>query len=107
MAARKRKKNKGLPPTRPRIVATFLPLLLLLLVLLARAAQLQFVDHPKLEGFMQRIQPTTIEVARTNRGIIFDRNGRELAVNVPVESIYIDPYSFKKNEKRLSQPKKD
>lgn len=37
-------------------------------------------------------QQTTIEAVPVKRGIIFDRKGRELAINVKTESVYLDPY---------------
>lgn len=89
--------GKGLPRTGPRILLCFLPLILLFSALMGRAMQLQLLPHPQLERFMRRTMPSTMTLAQTNRGIIFDRNGRELAVNISLKSVYIDPLLFKEN----------
>ncbi len=57
--------------------------------LIARAAYLQVVDPDKLvaEGDNRTLRVKSDDALR---GMITDRNGEELAVSVPVESIYAD-----------------
>jgi len=57
--------------------------------LVARAAYLQVIDPEKLieEGDSRTLRVKSDTVLR---GMIFDRHGEELAVSVPVESIYAD-----------------
>lgn len=57
--------------------------------LVARAAYLQVIDPDKLieEGDSRTLRVKSDAVLR---GMIFDRHGEELAVSVPVESIYAD-----------------
>jgi cell division protein FtsI (penicillin-binding protein 3) len=57
--------------------------------LIARAAYLQVIEPDKLieQGDLRSLRVKSDEVLR---GMITDRNGEELAVSVPVESIYAD-----------------
>ncbi len=95
MPKRFRRPYRTRPRIGPRIVVAFVPLTLAFTLLILRSAQLQFMQQPKLERFMQRAQPSSITIAQHNRATVFDRHGRELAVNVPVKSLYIDPLRFK------------
>ncbi|MAG77230.1 MAG: peptidoglycan glycosyltransferase FtsI [Colwelliaceae bacterium] len=59
-------------------------------VLMARAAYIQVIepDMLKKQGDMRSLRTASSQV---QRGSILDRNGRELAVSVPVETVWADP----------------
>lgn len=63
---------------------------LMFIILSIKLINLQFVDSNKLsrEGDYRSLRVQKIE---TSRGIISDRMGRLLAINVPVDSLCIDP----------------
>ncbi len=58
--------------------------------LMARAAYIQVIepDMLKKQGDMRSLRVTTMQV---ERGSITDRNGHELAISVPVETVWADP----------------
>lgn len=62
-------------------------------VIVFRAVQLQMEQHPNLRGVAQQQYHAVIPVVR-KRGKILDARERELAVNVPVQSIFADPTSI-------------
>ncbi len=75
---------------RIRIYVTGICFLLVLGVIFLRAYQLQIVEGSKLsslakEGYTGRV------IFTTQRGSIFDRNGKELAVSIEVGSVYSYP----------------
>lgn len=62
----------------------------LLLALTARVVLLQTVQR---DGYYQASvdQRTRVNIVRATRGVIFDRNGNELALSVPSTTVYADP----------------
>ncbi len=58
--------------------------------LLTRVAYLQIIAPEKLvkEGDMRSLR---VQEVATSRGMISDREGRQLAVSVPVNAIWADP----------------
>lgn len=73
-----------------RFYLVFVVIGLIYLALLARAAYVQIVepDMLKEQGDMRSLRTTSSDV---QRGSIYDRNGDELAISVPVETIWADP----------------
>lgn len=61
-----------------------------LLALTARVVLLQTVQR---DGYYQASvdQRTRVNIVRATRGVIFDRNGNELALSVPSTTVYADP----------------
>ncbi|WP_432206876.1 peptidoglycan D,D-transpeptidase FtsI family protein [Idiomarina aquatica] len=59
-------------------------------VLIARAAYIQVISPERysMQGDMRSLRSASLSV---QRGMIVDRNGRELAVSVPVETVWADP----------------
>lgn len=59
-------------------------------VLMARAAYIQVISPERYseQGDMRSLRSSSLSV---QRGMIVDRNGRELAVSVPVETVWADP----------------
>jgi len=89
--ANKRNKAKQKPST---VAWRFYVVLAVVLViygsLMARAAYIQVIepDMLKKQGDMRSLRTAESKV---QRGSILDRNGRELAVSVPVETVWADP----------------
>ena len=71
-------------------------------VLVARAVQLQLLDHEFLskQGDSRHIR---IEKLSAHRGMITDRNGEPLAVSTPVDSIWANPSELLKATDRLPE----
>ena len=61
-----------------------------LVVLLARVADLQLINHPMLEHEADQRSLRTVTLP-TNRGTLLDRNGETLALSVPSRDIIADP----------------
>jgi len=55
-----------------------------------RLADLMIIDHKRLTEKAQQ-QHIKVEDIQVRRGTIFDRKGRELALNLELESLYCDP----------------
>jgi cell division protein FtsI (penicillin-binding protein 3) len=55
-----------------------------------RLADLMIIDHKRLQEKAQQ-QHIKVEDIQVRRGTIFDRMGRELALNLDLESLYCDP----------------
>ena len=75
-------------PRRLLLLAVFLLLWAGLIGL--RLIQLQIVEYGELLERAQRQQQRTIEVA-PRRGIVYDRNGQELAMSITVDSVFAVP----------------
>ncbi len=63
------------------------------LIVAYRLTDLMLFDHERLARRAQQ-QHTAVEDVQVRRGIIFDRMGRELALNLDLESLYCDPKTF-------------
>ena len=61
-----------------------------ILVIVARLTMLQVVHYGEWVQRAQRQQQRTVEIS-PQRGIIFDRNGQELAMTVQVDSVFAVP----------------
>ncbi|HEV2341100.1 MAG TPA: penicillin-binding transpeptidase domain-containing protein [Candidatus Acidoferrales bacterium] len=59
-------------------------------VVLARLTYLQLFSYQEYLTRANRQQERIIEISPT-RGVIYDRNGRELAMSIPVDSCFADP----------------
>lgn len=95
MTANKRKKTaQNLIPWR--FVVMCIAMVLALFTLVARAAYLQIIEPDKAreENAKRTVRVEKLEV---QRGMIFDRQGKELAVSVPVVSVYGDPKAIDKS----------
>lgn len=67
-------------------------------IVLLRLADIMLVNHGRFyeRAKMQQIKGENIQV---RRGVIFDRHGREMAVNLELESLYCDPLEVVSPEK--------
>lgn len=84
-----------------RLSALLIFFLILTLIVIVRLADLQIIRHKRYKEKAQEQRKRIIRLA-TDRGDIFDRNGRILATSVDTYSIYINPRVFK-DYKRLSE----
>ncbi|WP_413453724.1 penicillin-binding transpeptidase domain-containing protein [Erwinia persicina] len=75
-------------PVRFRLVC--LGVMVCLVVLLARVADLQLINHPMLEKQADERSLRTVTLP-TNRGTLLDRNGEALALSVPSRDVIADP----------------
>ncbi|MCQ4095528.1 penicillin-binding transpeptidase domain-containing protein [Erwinia persicina] len=75
-------------PVRFRLVC--LGVVVCLVVLLARVADLQLINHPMLEKQADERSLRTVTLP-TNRGTLLDRNGEALALSVPSRDVIADP----------------
>ena len=73
-----------------RLYALLLLFALAAVTLLARAAQLQFMDNDFLQDQGEARFLREVDIP-TTRGIISDRNGEPLAVSTPVDSVWVHP----------------
>ncbi len=71
------------------------------IVIIVRLADIMILNHKK---FLERARKQQIgaEEIQVRRGTIFDRRGKELALNVEVESLYVDPAEMTSPEKTAS-----
>ena len=90
-APRRSKSGRELLVQR-RMNKTLLVCFLLLTAVFLRVGYLQVVkaDHYQKASLDQRMRDNTIKAAR---GVIFDRNGNELALSVPSITVFADPRS--------------
>ncbi|MCG9757566.1 MULTISPECIES: peptidoglycan D,D-transpeptidase FtsI family protein [Pseudoalteromonas] len=70
-------------------------MLTVFMTLVARAAFLQVIEPDKAIAENEK-RTVRVEKLNVQRGMIFDRNGKELAVSVPVVSVYADPLAIDK-----------
>jgi penicillin-binding protein 2 len=84
------------PPSRARFAAASLVAALLFSVLAARLFQLQVVEGARYAA--RAVAARTLEVPiRAPRGLIFDREGRPVAVNTPSWTLYARPADLPKD----------
>ena len=97
MAVNRRNKHREPVGTRWRFYTAVVLLFGVFSVLIARAAYIQVIspDAFSLQGDMRSLRSSSVAV---QRGTIVDRNGRELAVSVPVETVWADPKRIAERE---------
>lgn len=80
----------GFPGFGGRLVALALGAALWAVVIFCRLVQLQVVSYHSYRSMAERQQQRTVALAAA-RGTVFDRNGKPLAISVPVDSVCINP----------------
>src|SRR4051794_7653704 len=75
---------------KSRIIFVFVMICFFWTVLILRSAYLQIMPNEKLSRLHARQFNTVVEL-NPRRGIIYDRNGVELAASVAAHSLYADP----------------
>ncbi len=68
-----------------------------------RLADIMLVNH---QWFLDKARDQQIkkEIVPVRRGIIFDRKGRELAINLDTESVYCDPAEITSPDRVAAAP---
>ena len=87
---------------RKRVAGLFLIITVIMMGLLGRLLYLQFYKSAWLSenAVDQRIREIPVEA---KRGIIYDRNGRELAISVSSESVYAIPAEIQNYEETAAK----
>jgi cell division protein FtsI/penicillin-binding protein 2 len=96
--ARHRPRRSGPPPARPgtaasprrRLVALLVVLLLAWALVGARLTQIQVVSNDRYIAVGESQRVHTVHLS-AERGSIFDREGRDLALSVPQKTVWADP----------------
>ena len=85
------------PILKARFTGLMIACMVLASLMITRAAYIQILSHPKLEAMAKR-QYTSKAYIKPQRGIITDRKGEPLAVNIEAKSLAANP--LKINNKR-------
>lgn len=83
--------------TKIRLLVVLGAFTALMLALLGRAFWIQILMGEQYQKASTRQQFKTQTIS-SNRGMIYDRNGNELAINIPVVTISVDPTQLKTSE---------
>lgn len=75
---------------KSRLLIVFMGLIFLWTLMILRGAYLQIIPNQRLASLQKRQFATTVEVTG-RRGLIVDRQGRELAASVAAQSLFADP----------------
>ena len=99
------KKTKGVGQlNRGRITLGFALIGIIFILLSIRLAKIMIVDADELtqKAISQQTMDATIEA---KRGIIYDRNGRELATSSICYTLYVFPgnFTFEKTDKEIEE----
>lgn len=91
------RRRAGRNESRRRAIALLLAFGLLFLVVVVRLADVQVLRSDRFVSYgeTQRIEPITLPASR---GTIFDRNGNDLAISIPRQSVFADPRLVTKPE---------
>jgi cell division protein FtsI (penicillin-binding protein 3) len=95
--ANRNRAARGIPLKRARFWLVCLFFLLWLVAICSRLFWLQIVRHKEFVERAQKQQQRTFEVA-PRRGVLYDRNLRELAMTVQADSIYAVPNEIEDNQ---------
>lgn len=83
-------------------------LVIFLLVILGVTAKLgyeQLIHAPKLESSALNARLREIDI-KSNRGAIYDRNGKALAISIATDSVYINPKIVREADARTDEKKR-
>jgi cell division protein FtsI (penicillin-binding protein 3) len=75
---------------KSRILIVFMGMIFLWTLMILRGAYLQIIPNQRLASLQKRQFATTVDVSG-RRGLIVDRDGRELAASVAAQSLFADP----------------
>lgn len=80
---------------KSRIIFVMFVFALIWGVLLLRSFSLQVLPQERLSNLKKKLFEKSVEI-RPRRGVIYDRNGKELAISIPVLSLFADPQTIEK-----------
>ncbi|MFZ5907682.1 MAG: peptidoglycan D,D-transpeptidase FtsI family protein [Nitrospirota bacterium] len=83
--------------TRKRAVILNTAIVFSFILISLRLVDLMILSHNRLSERAKQ-QHSKVEDVQARRGVIFDRNGRELALNLDLESLYGDPAMLEWND---------
>lgn len=95
-----RSQDKRAVTQRAIVILSFITFFML--VLLARVAYLQIIDHQKYATLSNRNQMRLVDIP-ASRGLIYDRHGKLLARNVPAFQLAINPEQVQDLPKTLEE----
>ena len=75
------------------------------IILLARSFSLQILPQKRLSDLKKQLFEKSVKI-QPRRGVIYDRNGKELVISVPSRSLFADPHEIKESyfvAKKLAQ----
>ena len=87
--------------SKKRLIAMFLLVSITLFALIVRIGWIQIVRGEKYKELAIRYQTRDIPIP-AKRGIIYDRNGKELAVSASTNTVWVHPVEVKEPEKTAS-----
>ncbi len=88
--------------TKKRLIIILAAFSFLVLLLAVRLFWLQVVDGRKYDNLVNQ-QTFKSRIISPKRGLILDRNSNELAINVPVETIYMNPNTVRESSSNVNQ----
>jgi cell division protein FtsI (penicillin-binding protein 3) len=83
---------------RFRVITLLLFFLVIFVVLISRAFQLQIITGKTLKGLAQKQHTKTLPLI-PERGLILDRNGEKLAASILMDSVFADPAKIADSQK--------
>jgi stage V sporulation protein D (sporulation-specific penicillin-binding protein) len=88
--------------TKKRLIIILITFTVLFLFLTIRLFWLQVIDSREYSNMVDQ-QTFKSHIISPSRGLILDRNDEELAINIPVETIYMDPNIVRKSNGNINQ----
>lgn len=88
--------------TKKRAVILNTAIIFSFILVSLRLVDLMIFNHNRLAERAKQ-QHSKVEDIQARRGVIFDRNGRELALNLDLESLYGDPVMLELNEGNIKK----
>ena len=83
-----------------RMKIVILAMIILFLIIIVRVFYIQVIDYKKLNKYATDLWSRNLPIG-SDRGIIYDRNGVELANNVTNTSLIIIPNQVKNKKRRI------
>ena len=90
---------------KKRMFAVALIFMAVILFVTAKLGYEQFIHAPKLEYSALNARLREIDI-KANRGAIYDRNGKALAISIATDSVYINPKIVREADERENTKKR-
>ncbi len=92
--------------TKKRLLAVLITFTVLIAIMVVRLFWLQIIDRNSYKTMIYEQTYKSLSIS-PKRGKIFDRNAEELAINIPADTIFMNPTIVQQNKKDLNQMSKD